>query len=148
MLVDLREGSPNIYSAGLARQRGDRRDNRRQRDTKDQAARAYRFLIRLGASADEAIQAINSLIQDHCKLFGLPKFPILESAALRKRSATTGDLAPELAIKTLAMLGRPGPPFEGKLPKDDNNERRTIIRASCSFLLSGYIRSTAHVGEK
>lgn len=148
LLQDLRKGSPSIYSANLARVRGDRRDNRRQKELKDQAARVYRFLTSLGATASEAIEAINRTIKKHRELFGLPKFPILEAATLRKRGATVGNL-PEAARKdTLEMLGRPGPPFVGKFPNNNPEERELLIRASCGYLLSGYIRETAHVGGK
>jgi hypothetical protein len=148
LLQDLREGSPSIYSANLSRARGDRRDNRRQKELKDQAARAYRFLTSLGAAASEATEVINHTIQRHCELFGLPKFPLLEPANLRKRGATVGDLPEATRKDTLEMLGRPGPPFTGKLPNDNSRERGVLIRATCVHLLSGYIRETAHVGAK
>lgn len=148
LLQDLRNGSPNIYSANLTRARGDRRDNRRQKELKDQAARTYRFLTSLGATASEATEAINRTIKKQRELFGLPKFPVLEAANLRKRGATVGNLSEAARKDTLEMLGRPGPPFTGKLPSDNPEERETLVRATSSHLLSGYIRETAHVGGK
>lgn len=148
LLQDLRVGSPSIYSANLTRARGDRRDNRRQKELKDQAAGVYRFLTSLGATAREATEAINRTIQKHRELFHLPKFPVLEAANLRKRGAKVGNLSEAARTDTLEMLGRPGPPFAGKLPCDNPEKRGSLIGATCNYLLSGYIRETAHVGGK
>lgn len=148
LLSDLKDGSENVFTQGLKRTRGDRRDNRRIRETKDQAARTYKFLASIGASPKEATDAINAALQGHLKLRGLHnKIPIFEIDALRKRAAKVGGL-PEHQLKdTLEMLGRPGPPFAGNLPTRDPEKRSLYIRASCTHLIMGFVKDIVYLGE-
>jgi len=148
LLIDLRQGSPSVFTEGLKRRRGDRRDNRRVREVKDQAARVYRFLVTHGANPAEATDTINQTIASHCKLRHLPKFLIFETEALRKRKRGAGALSAEMNRMALEMLEREIPHFPAPFPTDSKDERALLMRAVSGLLLGPYVYELNYVGGK
>lgn len=143
LLRDLRDGSENRWTDLNIRRRGDKSDPRRARAYKDLAAQTYRFLVGLGASRDEAVEAINNCQQEHSRVFNLPLPARFTKDALSKRSRQAGKLDATIAAETLAMLGRGDGGFDGRLPKADLQARDQCVRAATTYLLSAPLRSKA-----
>ena len=130
LLKDLRDGSENRWTDLNIRRRGDKSDPRRAKAFKDLAAQTYRFLVGIGASRDEAVEAINACQREHSEIFNLARPARFTRDALSKRSRQTGELEAALATETLAMLSRGDSGFDGRLPNADPLARRLYCGAT------------------
>jgi hypothetical protein len=101
VVLDVKDGSQNVWTDLATRSRGDRRDQRRIRVLKDQAARSYKLLTGLGASAEEAVETVNWIVQSHAKMFRL-KLPRFTAGALRERDVDITVFDVKIARSILA----------------------------------------------
>jgi hypothetical protein len=88
LLADLRDGNPSRWTDLVTtRAQGDRTDSRQLKEYKDQAFRTYKLLLSIGASAADAVEAINKAAAARMKSSGLAPLGALTADTLRRRSS-------------------------------------------------------------
>jgi hypothetical protein len=135
LLRDLRDDSPNVFTSGLRRQRSDRRDHRRTREMKDNAARTYKLLVKLHASAIEATEAINDTGHRLASIYEVTWME-LTADSLRKRASRVKPFTPKETSEAVYILHQ-----RGRFSDSSSQTRKDEIRMVVFNLLAYSIRS-------
>ena len=107
-------------------------------ETKDDAARTYTLLVKLGASASEATTAINKTFENLSRIYDVARITYWTSDNLKKRASKVTPHHEEDRQRAIDTLSTDRS-WKGRFGNGERREEE--IRAAAFILLAGSIRS-------